>query len=97
MKILILFLLLAVSARADDGTFALKLYRRLCAAEGNVAFSPYSISTALGMAYKGARGETAAAMVQVLNAPADQAEYDGQISALQRSLREISSHGGPRM
>lgn len=97
MKKMIPLLLLAVSVRADDGTFALNLYRRLAATEGNVAFSPHSICTALGMALKGARGETAAALSGVLNAPEDPAQYDGEMDALQTSLRAISSHGGPWM
>lgn len=97
MKKFVLFLLLAASVRADDGSFALNMYSRLCAVEGNVAFSPHSIATALGMALKGARGGTAAAMATALNVPADPAEYDAQMTALIKSLREISSFGGPRM
>ena len=38
--------------------FALDLYRTLSQEEGNLFFSPYSISTALAMTYAGARGET---------------------------------------
>ncbi len=38
--------------------FALDLYRALSQEEGNLFFSPYSISTALAMTYAGARGET---------------------------------------
>lgn len=97
MKKMIPLLLLAISVRADDGSFALNLYRRLAAAEGNVAFSPHSISTALGMAFKGARGDTAAAMAEALDVPGDPSEYDAQMTALIKSLREISSFGGPRM
>lgn len=39
-------------------TFALKMYQELSAKEGNLFFSPYSISSALGMTYAGARGNT---------------------------------------
>ena len=39
-------------------TFALNLYSKLKDAEGNLFFSPYSISTALAMTYAGARGNT---------------------------------------
>jgi serpin B len=38
-------------------------------AEGNIFFSPYSISTALGMTYTGARGNTAKEMADVLGLP----------------------------
>lgn len=47
--------------------FACDLYRQLSAAEGNLFFSPYSISNALAMTYAGARGETAAEMAGVLH------------------------------
>jgi len=45
--------------------FAFDLYRRYCAGDGNMLFSPYSISTALSMTYEGARGETADEMEAV--------------------------------
>ena len=47
--------------------FALHLYGKLRAADGNLFFSPYSISSALAMAYAGAGGETARQMEQVLH------------------------------
>src|SRR5437867_4508348 len=50
-----------------NNAFAFDLYARLSEKPGNVVFSPYSISTALGMTYAGARGETAAQMAKVLH------------------------------
>jgi len=49
--------------------FAFDLYREVAGEdrEGNVFFSPYSISTALGMTYCGAEGETASDMAEVLH------------------------------
>ncbi|MGB3237135.1 MAG: serpin family protein [Geitlerinemataceae cyanobacterium] len=47
--------------------FACDLYRQLSASDGNLFFSPYSISNALAMTYGGARGQTAAEMAQVLH------------------------------
>jgi len=47
--------------------FALGIYDRLRAEEGNLFFSPLSISTALAMTYAGARGATAAEMAQALH------------------------------
>ncbi|XP_051715941.1 leukocyte elastase inhibitor-like [Ctenopharyngodon idella] len=51
-----------------NGLFALDLYRALSVsnAEGNVFFSPLSLSAALGMVYLGARGHTSEEMAKVL-------------------------------
>ncbi len=49
-----------------NNTFALNLYGELKEQEGNLFFSPFSISAALAMTYGGARGNTAAQMEQVL-------------------------------
>ncbi len=54
-----------------NNQFALELYARLRGSEGNLFFSPYSISTALAMTYSGARGATAAQMAQVLHFPVE--------------------------
>ncbi len=50
-----------------NNVFALDLYARLRQKEGNLFFSPYSISTALAMTYGGARGETAEQMATTLH------------------------------
>ena len=47
--------------------FALQLYGKLRSTEGNLALSPYSISSALAMMYAGARGDTARQMEQTLH------------------------------
>jgi len=59
---------------ADAGTvvdgntrFALDLYAALKEQEGNLFFSPYSMSAALAMTYGGARGNTATEMAEVLH------------------------------
>ncbi len=49
-----------------NNRFAFGLYEKLQDQKGNLFFSPYSISTALAMAYAGAGGETAGQMGQVL-------------------------------
>lgn len=53
-----------------NNEFALALYAKLRSVEGNLFFSPYSISTALAMTYVGARGSTASQMAEVLHFPA---------------------------
>ncbi len=52
-----------------NNKFALELYAKLRIKEGNLFFSPYSISTALAMAHAGARGQTEAQMAGVLHFP----------------------------
>jgi serine protease inhibitor len=52
---------------ADNNTFALDLYQVLRARDGNLVYSPYSISLALAMTYAGARGETESQMAQTMH------------------------------
>jgi serpin B len=47
--------------------FAFDLYAKLRVKDGNLFFSPYSISTAMAMVYAGARGKTEAQICQVLH------------------------------
>jgi serine protease inhibitor len=50
-----------------NNVFAVVLYGRLRNQSGNLFFSPESISTALAMAYAGARGGTASEMAEILH------------------------------
>jgi serpin B len=61
--------LIAVSPATVEGSsdFAIDLYQHLSKADGNLFFSPYSISSALDLARAGARGDTAAQMSRVLH------------------------------
>ncbi len=52
-----------------ENAFALSLYGALSQQPGNLFFSPYSVATALGMLYLGARGGTGAQIAQVLHLP----------------------------
>jgi serpin B len=67
-------------------TFACDLYARLRQQEGNVVYSPYSISTALAMTYAGARGKTAEQMAQVLHFTLPQERLHPAAGALVRDL-----------
>ncbi len=50
-----------------SNAFAVDLYAQLSKQPGNLFFSPESISTAFGMAYAGARGQTATEMKRVFH------------------------------
>jgi serpin B len=52
---------------AGNTAFALDLYQQLRGQEGNLLYSPFSISQALAMTWAGARGETAAQMATALH------------------------------
>jgi serpin B len=73
--------------------FALDLYARLAETEGNLFVSPYSISTALGMTYGGARGATADEMAKTLHFTLDQKRLHPAFAELTRTL---NGHGLPR-
>ncbi len=49
-----------------NSAFAVELYQALKGKEGNLFYSPYSISLALAMTYAGARGETAQQIADTL-------------------------------
>ena len=52
-----------------SNAFGIELYRELSGGEGNVFVSPFSVFTALSMAYEGALGKTAREMAEVLHLP----------------------------
>jgi len=52
---------------SGNSTFAFDLYQALRDEDGNLFYSPYSISLALAMTYAGARGETAQQMADTLH------------------------------
>ncbi len=54
----------------SSNNFAFDMYNSLSKDE-NLFFSPYSITTAMGMAYEGAKGQTATEMEQVLDLPSN--------------------------
>jgi len=78
---------------AGNTTFALDLYQQLRSQEGNLFFSPYSISTALAMTYAGARGETEAQMAQALHFELSQDTLHPAFAALQGQLDAVQAGG----
>ncbi|HEX7541802.1 MAG TPA: serpin family protein, partial [Anaerolineales bacterium] len=59
---------------AGNTAFAFNLYQAVRSSDGNMVYSPYSISLAFAMAYGGARGDTATQMADTLQytLPGDQ-------------------------
>jgi len=55
-----------------NSAFAFEIYQAIRGEEGNLFYSPYSISLALAMTYAGARGETAQQMADTLQFLLDQ-------------------------
>ena len=74
MKKLILLLLIVGCVFARDvieanNRFAINLYSQYKSEEGNIFFSPFSISTAMAMVYEGAEGKTAKEIKSVFGFP----------------------------
>jgi serpin B len=69
-----------------DNAFALELFGQLRNQPGNLFFSPESISTALAMAYAGARGETASEMAKTLHFTLPPERLHPAMGALLRDL-----------
>ena len=74
------------SAVTGNTAFALDLYARLKTNDGNLFFSPHSISTCLAMIYAGARGDTEKQMAQVMHFDTGQAQFHSAFGALQDEL-----------
>jgi serpin B len=78
-------------ARANND-LAVDLYGQLAKKEGNVFFSPFSVSAALGMTSAGARGETLKEMEKALHLPSQKTLHP----AMGHLLHELSGKGAKR-
>jgi len=74
------------SLTAGTRAFAFDLYQQIRAQQGNLFFSPHSISLALAMTYAGARGATAQQMQQALHFSLPAASLHPAFNALQLEL-----------
>jgi serpin B len=77
--------------------FALDLYAKLLNEPGNLFSSPKSISTALAMAYAGARGETAAQMSRTLHFEGPRDKLDEAFAAIRQQLAPRGENPGYRL
>ncbi|MCI0456904.1 MAG: serpin family protein [Gemmataceae bacterium] len=71
-----------------NNSFAFDLYGQLRSKEGNLFFSPYSISNALGMTYAGARTKTATEMEKTLHFSLGQQRLHPAFGELVRYLNQ---------
>ncbi len=81
------------SIAGGNNAFALDIYAKLKEQEGNLFFSPFSISTALAMTYAGARGETAQQMERVLHFELEQERLHGAFKAQVEDLNARQERG----
>jgi len=85
------------SIAKGNSSFAAQLYGELGAHEGNLFFSPYSISSALGMTSAGARGNTAAEMKHALHFTLEQSALHPAFKALNRELTASADTTGQKL
>ena len=69
--------------------FALDLYQQLRTEEGNLFYSPFSISEALAMTYAGARGDTETQMAKALHFTLPQAQLHPAFNAIDLALAKL--------
>src|ERR1700683_1161771 len=74
---------------AGNNAFAVAFYTQLRNQSGNLFFSPESISTALAMAYAGARGDTASEMATTLHFTLPQPQLNPAMGALLSDLNAV--------
>jgi serpin B len=77
----------------SNTTFAFDLYAQLAKTPGNLFFSPYSISSALAMAWAGAAGDTATAMANTLAFTMDAGRVHPAFNALDAALASRAQNG----
>ena len=82
---------------ANNNAFAFDLYANLTSAAGNIFVSPYSISSALAMAYAGARGNTEKQMAAAMHFSSDQKGFNEAFGKLQERLNEIQEKGNVKL
>ncbi len=99
---LILFLVSATfnPAPADEqqlaqanNSFAFNLYKVLASGDGNIFFSPYSISSALSMTIAGAEGSTRTELLKALRLPRGDDSLFQDIQQLSQSFARLNESG----
>lgn len=81
----------------DNTKFAIDVYQRISTSEGNLSFSPYSLSAALAMTYAGARGKTEEEMAHALRFTLSQEYLHPSFQNLESHLNDIQNSGGMKL
>ena len=76
------------SAVNANNQFAFKLYSTYKSKDGNIFFSPYSISSALAMTYEGAKGKTADEMQSIFNFSKDDSLRRGSFLEIKNIINQ---------
>jgi len=80
---------------AGNSTFAFDLLHEIGSVEGNLFYSPYSISSALATAYAGARGSTESQMAETLSFPLEQGDLHPAFNWIDLALNKRGEIGPP--
>jgi serpin B len=80
-----------------NNAFAIELYQKLKNTEGNLFFSPYSISTALAMTYAGARGNTEKQMAATMHFDPDQRKFHAAFGEFQNHINDYEKKGDVKL
>jgi serpin B len=78
---------------AGNRAFSADLYQKLRSQDGNLFFSPYSISLALAMTYGGAKAETASQMARAMHFKLPGDRLHPAFNALDQSLETLGQIG----
>jgi len=81
------------AAIRGNTALAIDLCRQLCSSEGNLLFSPYSISTNLALLHAGARGKTEEEVAKMLHFSLAQERFHRVSGELHRRLSKIQEVG----
>lgn len=76
----------------SNNEFAFDLYEELSSINGNMFFSPWSISTALKMTYEGSRNDSEKEMRQVLHLPENKSKTRQNYYLIHKKIEEVEDY-----
>ncbi|MEE4353794.1 MAG: serpin family protein [Desulfatiglans sp.] len=85
------------AAVTSNNAFAMDLYQKLRESDGNIFFSPYSISTALAMTLGGARGNTETEMARTLRFSLGRENLHSALAQVESRLNELQKAGNIKL